>query len=88
MRDASPLHHRLALGAALLALTMLQPAQAADWVVGPDGSPMSLAQALARAGDGDTIDILPGEYRGEVASITQRRSTVGIFTSNVWSASR
>ena len=76
MRNASTLHHRLALGAALLALAMLRPAQAVDWVVGPNGSPMSFAQALARAGDGDTIDILPGEYRGEVASITQRRLTI------------
>ena len=47
----------LALGASLAA-------QAATWVVGPGGAPMALADAVARAADGDTIEMLAGDYRG------------------------
>ena len=47
----------------------LQPgaARAAEqWVAGPGGAPMTLADAVARAADGDTIELLPGEYRGRL----------------------
>lgn len=64
----------------LLILTTLALAATAHgattWIVGPQGAPMALATALAQARDGDTIDLLGGEYRGEVAVITQRRLTI------------
>ena len=47
-----------------------QAAQAAQvaqqWVVGPGGVPMALADAVARAADGDTIELLSGEYSGSL----------------------
>lgn len=52
------------------------PAHAETWIVGPGGQPMSFVQALARAADGDTIDLMPGEYRGQVAVIAQRQLTI------------
>jgi len=45
-------------------------------LVGPGGQPTSLRAALAAAKDGDTIDLLPGEYRGETALIADRRLTI------------
>lgn len=45
-------------------------------IVGPDGQPTAFADALARAKDGDVIDVLPGEYRGVVAVIPQRKLTI------------
>ena len=63
--------------AALAAMLMLPGAAAAEsWIVGPEGAPMALRDALARAQDGDTIDVLAGDYRGEVAVIAQRRLTL------------
>lgn len=65
-----------------LALPWSAPARAADAgapssiVVGPAGAPASFAEALRSARDGDTIDVLPGEYRGAVGVITQRRLTI------------
>ena len=56
-----------------LCMTAALTAQATTFVVGPNGAQMSFAQALADARDGDTIDLLAGEYRGEVATITQRK---------------
>jgi hypothetical protein len=35
-----------------------------------------VADALRLAGDGDTIEVLPGSYPGDVAVITQRRLTI------------
>lgn len=49
--------------------------QAATWVVGAGGSPLSLAEALERAADGDTIELLAGEYR-DVVLLEQRRLTL------------
>jgi hypothetical protein len=37
---------------------------------------MSLAEALQRARDGDTIDVLPGDYRGQTAVVSQKRLTL------------
>lgn len=51
-------------------------ASAGTWRVGPSGEPMSFAQAAREALDGDTIELLPGEYRGEVAVLLQRRLTI------------
>lgn len=53
---------------ALLAAMLLLPPGAAvlaqKLVAGADGQPLALAEAVARAQDGDTIELLPGDYRG------------------------
>ncbi|MDE2372078.1 MAG: hypothetical protein KGN16_24120 [Burkholderiales bacterium] len=65
---------RTALLLGLLALGA--SAQAAERLVaGPDGTPMTIAEAVHRAGDGDTIEILPGQYRSPVV-ITNRHLTL------------
>lgn len=48
---------------------------AQQWVAGPGGAPMTLAQAVARAADGDSIELLPGDYRGTLL-IENRRLTL------------
>jgi hypothetical protein len=58
--------------AAVLALA-LKPAGAAVIVLTPSGN---LAQALASAADGDEIQLLAGDYRGQVGVIEQRRLTL------------
>lgn len=57
-------------------VAMVPSSHAATWVVGPSGSEMSLAEALAKAADGDVIAVMPGEYVGQVGSITQRQLTI------------
>ncbi len=53
------------LGAAALAAPGAPPVPAPNvWLAGPEGSALTVEQALAKAKDGDTIDLLPGEYRG------------------------
>ncbi len=42
-------------------------------LVGPDGAPLSLQQAVLAARDGDTIELLPGEYKGQHLVIENRR---------------
>ncbi len=42
-------------------------------VVSPEGSPFSLVEALGKAQDGDTIELLPGEYVGTPLVIENRR---------------
>ena len=70
----------------LLAAGLLWPLQAATaqttplpgkvWRVGA-GQPISrIADAIGQAADGDTIEILPGVYAGDVAVIHQRRLTL------------
>ena len=50
---------------ATLAASASAPAPvAAVWLAGPEGSALTVEQALLKAKDGDTIDLLPGEYRG------------------------
>lgn len=44
-------------------------------LVGPLGSPLALEDALRQAMDGDTLELLPGEYRGAVL-IDGRRLTL------------
>jgi hypothetical protein len=47
--------------------------------VGPGQAIGRIADAIARAADGDTIEVLPGLYRGDVAVIAQRQlSIVGL----------
>lgn len=41
--------------------------------VGPGQDFKRIADALRQAEDGDTLEVLPGEYRGDVAVILQRR---------------
>ena len=49
--------------------------------VGPGEVFTRLADALRAAADGDTIEVQPGSYRGDVAVITQRRlSIIGLGT--------
>src|SRR5205823_14996477 len=51
-------------------------ALAAMLLVGP-GAPIALIADAARlAHDGDTVEILPGDYRGDVALWTQKRLTI------------
>lgn len=45
-------------------------------VVGPAGQPMAFAKALAEAQDGDTIELLPGEYKGVTGVIAQKKLTL------------
>lgn len=61
--------------AAASALLLLAPAAgAATLVVSPQGSPLSLSDAVQRANDGDTIELLPGEYPNHLL-LDQRRLT-------------
>ena len=72
------MHRRLFgfLGAAALLMLAAGLASAADRLLaGPDGVPMSLQQALLKARDGDTIELLPGEYKGQHLLIDNRRLT-------------
>lgn len=72
-RAAGGLHGLLLL---LAAGALAGPAAAETIIVGPVGQPAAFAAALARAKDGDTIEVLPGEYRGVVAVITHKKLTI------------
>jgi hypothetical protein len=52
----------------LLSAVCLLPAGgwAASWVVGPDGAPMTLQDAVAQAKDGDVIEMIQGQYRAPI----------------------
>lgn len=52
------------------------PASAATLRVGPGEAVERLADAARLARDGDTVLVLPGEYRGDVAVWQQRRLTI------------
>jgi hypothetical protein len=69
------IRRRQLLGGSLLAaLSATAPAQAGTtWRVGPGEALTRVADALQQAQDGDTIAVLPGTYRGDVAVIRQRR---------------
>ncbi|HET9643827.1 MAG TPA: hypothetical protein VFP68_10840 [Burkholderiaceae bacterium] len=62
---------RTALRWATLAAAFSYPlhALAARWTVGPGGRLPTLRDALMQAAPGDTIDLLPGVYHGEVGVI-------------------
>ena len=62
------------LGTLLCAL--LPAAQAATLLVSPPGFGTGFVEALAQAQDGDVIEVLPGEYKGVVAVITQKKLTI------------
>jgi hypothetical protein len=59
-----------------LAALVAWPAAARTIVVGPGGQPSTFAAAVAEAADGDTIAVLPGTYRRDVATITQKKLTI------------
>jgi hypothetical protein len=50
--------------------------QAASFVVGPSGLPYSLRGALQLAADGDEIQVLAGDYYGDVGLVTQKKLTI------------
>lgn len=49
-------------------------------IVGPAAPSMTLAEALAKAGDGDTIALMPGRYAGQQGVVTQQRLTIRAVT--------
>lgn len=63
-----------ALAALVLNLLLQAPPAVAATIAVKPGS--SLAAALARADDGDTVEVSPGTYRGEVGVISQQRLTL------------
>ena len=63
---------RLLLALAVSAL----PVQAETFIVSAEGSPLLLQQALASAKDGDVIELLPGDYRGQHLLLTNRKLTL------------
>lgn len=66
--------HRLLAGACLLGLSAA--AGAGVLMVGPQGAPLSMEDALRQAQDGDVIELLPGEYTGPPVVIENRRLTI------------
>ena len=59
------------IGAGLMVLSSW--AAAAVLMVGPGGAPMSMDEALRQAQDGDTIELLSGDYTGAPVVIENRR---------------
>jgi hypothetical protein len=47
-------------------------------VVGPQGAPMALDDALQQAKDGDTVELLPGEYLGKLVLENRRLTLRGV----------
>jgi len=60
----------------LLTGLLCGPCWALTLLVGPNGVPFKLSEAVAMAKDGDIIDVLPGEYRGDVAVIPPMKLTI------------
>lgn len=78
---------RSVLGLALWWCASIAPAHAATLLAGPGGTPAALADVLARAQDGDVIELLPGTYKGEVAVLPAKRLTLrGMGTRPVFQA--
>jgi hypothetical protein len=75
MTPPMPLNRRRLLAGSLAGcLPLWQPALASTtWRVGPGEALTRVADALQQAQDCDTIAVLPGTYRGDVAVIRQRR---------------
>ncbi len=65
------------IGVGLVALLCINAtAEAATLRVGPFEQFTQIADAAKRAKDGDTVEILPGEYRGDVAVWNQKQLTI------------
>ena len=62
--------------ALLLAAVCSTPGAAETLIVGPTLPSMSLQQALDKAQDGDTVALLPGEYKTHTGIITQKKLTL------------
>lgn len=62
--------------ASLLAAVAAAPASAVVWRVGPGELTTRIADVAKVAGDGDVVEILPGEYRGDVAVWSQKSLTL------------
>jgi hypothetical protein len=60
----------------LLSIWLITAAQAATIRVGPLEHINRIADAAQQAQDGDTIEIMPGEYRGDVAVWPQKKLTI------------
>lgn len=60
----------------LLVATSITSTHAATLRVGPDEKLTRIADAARRAKDGDIVEILPGEYKGDVATWLQKRLTI------------
>jgi hypothetical protein len=71
-----PLLRALRLLFWLAAMSCALPVGAGTIIVGPAGQPQALHDALARAKDGDVVELLPGEYRGVVAVIPHKKLTL------------
>jgi hypothetical protein len=72
---------------AFAACAWTAPAAAENFLVGPGGVPASLRDALRSARDGDTIDLLPGEYVGESTIVPPLKLTIrGIGKTPVFNA--
>ncbi len=70
-----------AFAALLLAGGVAMPnAHAARWLAGPPGSALPLEDAVRQAADGDTIDLLPGDYPGGLVLIDRRLTLRGVGT--------
>ncbi len=73
--SCGPQRRQLLLGL-LMGTVVARPARAqATWLAGPEGSALTLADALRQAQDGDTVELLPGDYRGGLV-LEQRRLTL------------
>lgn len=65
----------------LIALGALPVAALADTlIVGPTPPSMTLAEALAKARDGDTIALMPGRYEGQQGVVKQQQLTIRAVT--------
>lgn len=60
----------------LLMALLTGPAWALTLLVGPGGLPYKFSEAVAMAKDGDTIDVLPGEYKGDGVVIPPVKLTI------------
>ncbi len=67
---------RRTFGAALLLTLLSAITPAATLLVGPQAPALSLAEALKTAQDGDTVALLPGQYKGQTGVISQRQLTL------------
>lgn len=68
--------NRNILAIALSLSAFCLPLRAETILVGPSADPGRLADVIAKANDGDVIEILPGEYKGAVAVVPARKLTI------------
>lgn len=71
---------RTATCALLVALVLAAGPAAAQstWLAGPEGSALTLEDALRQAKDGDTVELLPGDYKGGVVLENRRLTLRGV----------